>query len=119
MPIHIRPRLPFSGAAFAVYVRLEEFAIHPMLHIIVCSDSRHHWRWLQCFCALVSKANFTITGLLADEASFMNKVVMMSAEHHQIVHTRLAAIGPVMYVVSIDKSRVRTPRKSTSFVSYA
>ena len=119
MPIHIRPCLPFGCAGLAVNIRLEELAIHPMLHIIVCGDPRHGRRCLQCLYSLVLEADFSISGLPADEASFVNKVVMMSAEHHQVVHTRLAAIGPVMYVVSIDKSSVRTARKATTFVSYA
>ena len=119
VPIHIRPRLPFGCAGLAVNIRLEEPAIHPMLHIIVRSDPRHHRRWLQSSCSLILKAEFSISGLLADEASFVNKVVMMSAEHHQVVHARLAAIGPMLYVVSIDKSSVRAPRKATTFISNA
>lgn len=41
----------------------------------------------------------------------------MPAELHQIVHAGIAAIGPVLDVVSIDISGVGTARKTTAFVS--
>jgi hypothetical protein len=69
--------------------------------------------------SLVLKADFSVSRLLAGEASFVNKVVMMSAEHHQVVQTCLTAIRPVLYVVSIDEASVGTARKATTFVSDA
>ncbi len=44
---------------------------------------------------------------------------MVPAKQYEVVETRLATVGPVLYMVSIDKSGVSTAREATTFVSNA
>jgi len=69
--------------------------------------------------SLIPEADLAVCGLLTDEPSLVNKVVMMPAELYQVAQTRFAAIRPVFYMVSIDKSSVRTAGEATTFVSSA
>jgi hypothetical protein len=68
---------------------------------------------------LVLEVDFTVAGLLKNKPTLVNKVVMVSAKHYQVVQTRFTAVCPVLYVVSVDKSGVRAAWEATSFVSYA
>jgi hypothetical protein len=104
---------------FAVDVRLEILSINPSLHIIIRSDARHSARCVQWLLSLVLKPDFSIGSLLTNKPALVNEMVMMPAKHDEVVQPRFATIGPVLYVVSIDKSGVGTARKATSFVSDA
>jgi len=68
---------------------------------------------------LVFKTDFSGGGLLANKTTLVNEVVVMPAEHDQVVQTCFTAVSPVLYVVSIDKAGVGTARESASFVSNA
>ena len=119
MPVHSFSGMPSGRAGFAVNVGLKELTIYPLLHIIVCSNAGHRGRWLQCSLSLILEVDLAIRGLLANKPTLVNKVVMMSAKHYQVVQTRFAAIRPVLYVVSIDKSGVGTAWEAATFVSNA
>jgi hypothetical protein len=56
--------------------------------------------------SLVSEQDFTIRGPLAGKATLVHQVMIVSAEQYQVVQARFTTIGPVSYVVSIDKSGV-------------
>src|SRR5688572_23831100 len=49
--------------------------------------------------------------------TFMDFSVMEAAETHEVRRLRFAALGPVLYVVSIDVSRVRAAGKATALVA--
>ena len=119
MPVQSFSGIPFCRARFTVDVGFEEFAIHPSLNIVVRSDTGHVGRRFQTLLSLVLKTDFTASRLLANEPALVNKVVVMPAKHYQVVQTRLATIRPVLYVVSVDKSGVRTARKATTLISNA
>ena len=126
MPVHSFAGLPScrttrsrSTGGFAVDVRLEDFAIYPLLYVIVRCDTRHRGGRLQRTLALILKADLSIGRILANKAALVNEVMMMPAEHYQVVQTRFTAISPVLYMVSIDKSRVGAARKATTLVSCA
>ncbi len=119
MPVHALPGLPSGDARFAVDIRLEILSINPSLHIIIRSDARHSARCVQCLLSLVLKADFSIGSLRTNKPALVNEMVMMPAKHDQVIQTRFTAIGPVLYVVSVDKSGVRAAWEATSFVSYA
>ena len=119
MPVHSLARLPSRRTRFAINVGFKEIAINPQLNIIVRSESRHSARRVQCLLTLIPETDFPISRLLANKTSLVNQVVMMPAQHDQVIQTRFAAIGPVLNMVSIDKSGVGTARKATSFVSDA
>ena len=105
---------------------LEKQLIAEILYAELCgqlnklrSDARHPARCVECLLSLVLKADFSIGSLRANKAALVNEVVMMPAQHDQVIQTCFATIGPVLYVVSIDKSGVGTAREATSFVSDA
>jgi hypothetical protein len=54
--------------------------------------------------SLVSEQDFR--GPLAGKATLVHQVMIVSAEQYQVVQARFTTIGPVSYVVSIDKSGV-------------
>ncbi len=68
---------------------------------------------------MVPEFDLTAGQLFTDKPALVNKVMVMPAKHYEVVQTRLPAICPVLYVVSIDKTGVGTARKATSFVSDA
>jgi hypothetical protein len=61
--------------------------------------------------SLVFEIDFAIGRLLAGEPALMHQVMMVPAKEYQVIQARFSAIGPVFYMVSIDKSRVCTARK--------
>jgi hypothetical protein len=69
--------------------------------------------------SLIFEIDFSISGFLAGESTFMNKVMMVPAEQHQVVQTGVSPVGPVFDVMSIDESGVRAARKATTIVSNA
>ena len=46
----------------------------------------------------------------------MNKVMVMSAEQHQVIQAGFAAIGPVFDVMPIDESAVCAPREAAAAI---
>ena len=119
VPVHSLARLPSRRTRFAINVGLKEIAINPQLNIIVRSESRHSAGCVQCLPSLVLKPDFSCGSLLTNKTSLVNQVVVMPAQHDQIIQTRFAAIGPVLNMVSIDKTGIGTARKATAFVSCA
>ena len=47
-------------------------------------------------------------------ALLMHQVMMVPTKLHEVVETRLTTVGPVVYVVPIDITRVRASRKSAT-----
>ncbi len=41
MPIHSLSGLPPGGARLPIYIRLKEFAVEPLLDIVVCGNAGH------------------------------------------------------------------------------
>lgn len=119
IPVHTLPGIPLRRAGFAVDIRLEKLAIHPLLHVVVCGDTGHLWREVQGLLSLVPEVDVSIGRLFTNEATLVNQVVMMAAEHHEVVQTRFAAVCPVLYMVPIDKPGVGAAREATALVSCA
>ncbi len=109
--------MPFRSAGFAVNVGFEKLAIHPPLNVIVRDDVRQYGHRREFSFSLVFEEDFASGRFPADEPAIVNKVMMVPAKHDQIVHARFTVISPVLYVVTVDKSGVRTARKAASFVS--
>jgi len=69
--------------------------------------------------SLILEVDLTIRRLIANEATLMNQVVVVPAKHNEVIQTRFAAIRPVLYVVSVDKSGVGAAWEAATFVSNA
>ena len=95
---------------------LEELAIHPCFEVDIvdrgqCGPGR------QRLSSLISENDLAVFGFLASEPAFVHEVMMASTQQHQIVETRLTAIGPVPDVMTIDEFMVRAARKTASLVA--
>ena len=56
---------------------------------------------------------------LAIKTALVNQPVMMATELHEVLETRISAIGPVFYMVTIDEPGVCAARETTALVPEA
>ena len=66
--------------------------------------------------SLVVEIDLAVSRLLAGESTFVNKVMMVPAEQHEVVQTGFPAVGPVFDVMTIDETGVGTARKAATAV---
>ena len=66
--------------------------------------------------SLVFEEDFTVGLPLAGKPTLVHQVMMMPAKQYQVVQAGFSAIGPVSYMVSIDKSRVGAAREAATAV---
>ena len=116
IPIHAIVGIPLRGRGIRVDVVLEELAIHPCFEVDIVDRGQCGPGW-QRLLSLISKDDLAMIGFLASETAFVHEVMVMSTQQHEIVETRVTAIGPVLDVMSIDESVVRAARETTSLVA--
>ena len=118
IPIHAIAGIPLRGRGIRVDVVLEELAIHPCFEVDIVDRGQCGPGW-QRLLSLISENDLAMIGLLTRETAFVHEVMVMvmSTQQHEIVETRVTAIGPVLDVMSIDESVVRAARKTASLVA--
>ena len=102
VPIHGFAGIPLGRTGLASDVGFGMFSVHPGERFL---QGRGFWSGevLKSLCSSIFEPDLTIRALLAVETTFMNEVMMVSAEQNQVVETRFTPIGPVNNVVTVDE----------------
>ncbi len=108
--------MPVALARVGIDIHIEEFTIQPGIEVTFV-ESKRFYKLLQHDFARVSKDDFTVPGLLARKATFVNQVMMVPAEKYEVLQAGLAAICPVDDVMAIHESIVVAARETASAIS--
>jgi len=104
------------GTPVCTDMAFKELTVYPRVHVVIQTHAWQHCPLIEPLLSLVPEADFTVTGLLTDETTLVHEVMMVPPQHDEVIETGLTALGPVLDVVTIDKSCVGAARELTSLV---
>ncbi len=108
--------MPLRDAGIRVDCQIRYFREHPVGQFPIGVDRVQRDRLGQGPLTTIQEHQFAARISLARETAFVHQAMMMPAELHQIVETGLAAVGPVLDVVPVDKALERTAGKAAAVI---
>ncbi len=116
VPVHLFTCVPLRCTGLAADACLCVLSIHPGERLFKSGTFRRR-KLVQLPCSSVHEVDLAVLAPLAVEATFMNQMMMMSTEQHQVVQTGFTTVCPVNDVVPVDELVIGATRETATAVS--